>query len=158
MNLNGGSYENAVQAASTVGNHEILKMILAHWPDLDKEHLNKALHAACSHGQESCFRDWLECGADCNATSYVHSTALQAAAAAEYSLIVKLLVNGGAEVNQSWGMYGTALQATAARGNIETAKLLLDHNARTPAFRADCSATISKQPPLAETSSLWRSC
>lgn len=129
MNHNGGSYENAIQAASTVGNHEVLRMIMAHWPDLDKVDLSKALHAACSHGQDSCVRVLLEYGADCNDTSYEHSTPLQAVAAGGYSLIVKLLVDNGAEVNRSWGVYGTALQAAAARGNIETAKLLLDHNA-----------------------------
>lgn len=84
---------------------------------------------AADEGSSSIAQLLLNKGADANAQSGDHGSALQAASHAGYADIVKVLLCKGADIDAHGGQYGTALQAAIIGGHEEIVQLLLDHGA-----------------------------
>ena len=131
INAQGGLYGNALQAASSNGNQEIVKLLLDKGADINAQGgtYGNALQAASSHGHQEIVKLLLDKGADINAQGGEHSNALQAASLNGHQEIVKLLLDKGADMNAQGGLYGNALQAASLNGNQEIVKLLLDKGA-----------------------------
>jgi ankyrin repeat protein len=131
VNAQGGYYGNALQAASSGGHQEIVKLLLNKGADVNAQggHNGNALQAASFRGHQEIVKLLLEKGADVNAQVGYFGNALQAASSGGHQEIVKLLLNKGADVNALVGYFGNALQAASFRGYQEIVKLLLDKGA-----------------------------
>ncbi|PQE04066.1 hypothetical protein CJF31_00003166 [Rutstroemia sp. NJR-2017a BVV2] len=134
MNIQGGYYGNALQAAAADGDQAIAKLLLDRGADINAQggYCGNALQAAAVYENQGIAKLLLDRGADVNAQGGEYSNALQAAAAAAADgnqAIAKLLLDRGADVNAQGGYCGNALQVAAWHGNQATAKLLLDRGA-----------------------------
>ncbi|KAH8659525.1 Pfs, NACHT and ankyrin domain protein, partial [Ilyonectria robusta] len=101
VNVQGGEYGNALQAASHGGHEEIGADINAQggW-------YGNALLAASDGGHEEIVKLLLEKGADINAQGGWYGNTLQAASDGGHEEIVKLLLEKGADINAQGGWYG----------------------------------------------------
>ncbi|KAF7968340.1 hypothetical protein HWV62_30929 [Athelia sp. TMB] len=131
VNVIGGEYGTALQAASSEGHLEICQLLLEHGADLNASggEYGTALQAASSEGHLEICQLLLEHGADLNASGGEYGTALQAASSKGHLEICQLLLEHGADLNASGGKYGAALLAALDRGHRETFQLLLAHGA-----------------------------
>ncbi|KAK4198015.1 Pfs, NACHT and ankyrin domain protein [Triangularia verruculosa] len=127
VNAQGGYYGNALQAASSEGHQEIVKLLLDKGADVNAQggEYGNALQAASSKGHQEIVKLLLDKGADINAQGGYYGNALQAASWRGNQEIVKLLLDKGAD----GGSYGNALQAASSEGHQEIIKLLLDKGA-----------------------------
>jgi hypothetical protein len=95
VNAQGGQYGNALQAVSSAGHQEIVKLLLDQGADVNAQggqHRN-ALRAASSKGHQEIVKLLLDQGADVNAQGGYYRNALQAASSAGHQEIVKLLLD-----------------------------------------------------------------
>ena len=88
-----------------------------------------ALFMAATKGRDDIVLLLLGRGADINAVSGIHGTALTAAAIQGQTATVSLLLERGANINEVGRKYGTALAAAALEGQTATVSLLLDRGA-----------------------------
>jgi hypothetical protein len=131
VNVQGGSYGNALQAASEGGYEQVVKMLLDKGADVNAQGgpYGNALQAASKRGHEQVVKRLLDEGADVNAQGGHYNNALQAASERGHEQVVKMLLDKGADVNAQGGLYGNALQAASERGHEQVVKMLLDAGA-----------------------------
>ncbi|EAQ91377.1 hypothetical protein CHGG_03312 [Chaetomium globosum CBS 148.51] len=131
VNAQGGEYGNALQAASSRGHQEIVKLLLDKGADVNAQggRYSNALYAASLKDHQEIVKLLLDKGADVNAQGGEYGNALQAASWEGHQKIVKLLLDKGADVNAQGGRYSNALYAASSRGCQEIVKLLLDKGA-----------------------------
>ncbi|KAK7050660.1 ANK-REP-region domain-containing protein [Favolaschia claudopus] len=128
MNIVGGEYGTALQAATHFGFEPIVKMLLNAGADTNivSSKYDTALQSATRQGFEPIVKMLIHAGADVNIVSGEYGTALQAAAYWESQPIVKMLLDSGANMNIVGGKYGPVLQAAAYEGSEGIVKMLLD--------------------------------
>ncbi|KAF7978591.1 hypothetical protein HWV62_45310 [Athelia sp. TMB] len=131
VDIVGGKYSTALQAACARGHLELATLLLDKGANVDVVggKYGTALQAACARGQLELATLLLDKGADVDAEGGHYGTALQAACARGYLELATLLLDKGADVEVVGGFYGTALQAACAGGHLELATLLLDKGA-----------------------------
>ncbi|KAJ3873773.1 ectomycorrhiza-induced ankyrin-domain/NACHT-domain-containing protein [Lentinula edodes] len=131
VNISGGKYGNALQAATYMENEAIVKMLLEKGADVNSQggEYGNALQAATYTENEAIVKMLLEKGADVNSQGGEYGNALQAATYTENEAIVKMLLEKGADVNSQGGKYGNALQAAIYRENEAIVKMLLEKGA-----------------------------
>ncbi|KAI6890008.1 hypothetical protein KC325_g46 [Hortaea werneckii] len=131
VNVQGGYYGNALQAASSAGHLEAIQLLLVGGADVNAEggHFGSALQAASSAGHIEAMQLLLVGGADVNARSGEHRNAIQAASYGGYTKAIQLLLDCGADVNAHGGKYGNALYTASERGHKEALHLLLEKGA-----------------------------
>ncbi|KAF7371370.1 HET-domain-containing protein [Mycena sanguinolenta] len=131
VNVQGGEYNTALQAAACRGHINIVCLLLEHQADHNilGGKYGIALQAAADQQSIAVVQMLLEHQADPNIRGGKYGTALQAAARRGNIDIVHLLLEHHADPKILGGKYHTALQAAAKWGHIETVKLLLQHNA-----------------------------
>jgi hypothetical protein len=98
VNAQGGSYGNALQAASAEGHGQIFQQLLKQGADVNAQggYYGNALQAASARGHDQIFQQLLERGADINAQGGSYGNALQAASAGGHDQIVQRLLEKGA--------------------------------------------------------------
>ncbi|KAI9781928.1 MAG: hypothetical protein M1816_002151 [Peltula sp. TS41687] len=127
VNHRGGTFENALQAASYTGNKKIVELLLAKGADINMQggRYGNALQAASYWGDKETVELLLAKGADINMQGGVYGNALQAASSRGNKEIVELLLDRGADINWQGGEYSGALQLASFGGNKEIVELLL---------------------------------
>ncbi|KUM62205.1 hypothetical protein ACN42_g4924 [Penicillium freii] len=135
VNIQGGHFGTALQAASYEGHEKVVQTLLAQGADVNATggHFGTALQAASRGGHEKVVQILLAQGADVNATGGVNGTALQAASRGGHEKVVQILLDQGADINIQGGLYGTALQAASSRGHASLVQTLLDQGANVNA-------------------------
>jgi hypothetical protein len=135
VNVQGGSFGNALQAASYRGHQEIVELLLEKGAEVNAQggRYGNALQAASARREQEIAKLLLEKGAKVNAQGGHYGNALQAASAMGDKEIVKLLLEKGADVNAQGGYYGNALQAASYKGHREIVELLLEKGAEVNA-------------------------
>lgn len=98
VNAQGGWFGNALQAASSRGHHEIVKLLLDQGAEVNAQggEFGNALQAASSEGYQEIVILLLDKGAKVNAQGGEYGNALQAASEGGYQEIVKMLQTRGA--------------------------------------------------------------
>ena len=131
VNAQDGTYGNALQAASIIGDAEIVRQLLEHGADVNAQggYFGNALQAASNQGKAEVVRQLLEHGADVNAEGGQFRNALQAASTGGHADIVRLLLERGAGVNAQGAHYSNALRAASDKRHAEIVRLLLEHHA-----------------------------
>ncbi|KAI1127300.1 hypothetical protein F5Y10DRAFT_195407 [Nemania abortiva] len=127
VNVQSGSYGNALQASLLAENCEATELLLENGADVNAQsgRYDNALHTALSVTNYDITKLLLEYGADVNARIEFYGGALQAALFAKNFKIAKLLLANGANVNMQGGYFGNALQIASYVGSYEMAKLLI---------------------------------
>ncbi|KAJ7884781.1 Pfs, NACHT and ankyrin domain protein [Mycena olivaceomarginata] len=132
LDIQGGEYGTALQAASLHGKVEIIQLLLEKGADPNIQGENgygTALHAASFEGELEIVQLLLEKGADPNIQGGGYGTALRAASYMGNLEIVQLLLKKGADPNIQGGKYGTALHGALFEGELEVVRLLLEKGA-----------------------------
>jgi ankyrin repeat protein len=133
VNVEGGLYNTALQAASYNGENEAVKMLLNTGADVNAQegyHVTvNALQAASYRGKEEIVQTLLQAGADVNAQGGHFGNALQAASYIPKKETVQTLLDAGADINAQGGKYSNALQAASCTGEKEMVQTLLDAGA-----------------------------
>jgi ankyrin repeat protein len=153
VNVQGGFFGNALQAASTVRtNPAAVRLLLEHGANVNAQggQFGTALQAACSKSAASIVRILLQAGAKVNARGGKFDNALQAACTQrEGTEIVQLLLDNGADINMKGGPYETALQAASKTGRTGLVEFLLERGAyddrgamMTEADQSSCDSEI----------------
>jgi hypothetical protein len=133
LQVQGGRYSNALQAASVGGDELVVKLLLDKGANANAQggDYGNALQAASLRGHEAIVRMLFDKGADVGAQGGCCGNALQAASFGGHEAVVKMLLDKGADVNAQGGEYGNALQAALFRGHEAVVKMLLDKGADT---------------------------
>ncbi|KAF8160374.1 ankyrin repeat-containing domain protein [Mycena galopus ATCC 62051] len=132
VNVQGGKYHTALQAAASSGQFNITKWLLHHGADINAQggQDGNAVQAASYWGYEHIVRLLIEHRADMKVQEGFHGGVLQVASAGGHVEIVKLLIQNGVDVNTQDQRYGTALHAASSAMYISThthiAKLLIE--------------------------------
>ncbi|KAL0937045.1 uncharacterized protein CTRU02_209261 [Colletotrichum truncatum] len=131
VNVQGGTFGNALQAASARGHQEIIQLLLEKGADVNAQGglYGNALQAASAGGHPEIIQLLLEKGADVNAQGGRYGNALQAASSEGHQEIIQLLLEKKADINAQGGLYDNALQAASAGGHPEIIQLLLEKGA-----------------------------
>ncbi|ETS86578.1 hypothetical protein PFICI_00406 [Pestalotiopsis fici W106-1] len=131
VNLEGGWYGNALQAASYGGHKETVDILLQRGADISAPggYYGHALQAAAHGGHREIIDVLLKQGADVNAQGGHYGNALQAASWGGHKETIDLLLERGADINGQCGYYGHALQAASFEGHQDVVELLLQRGA-----------------------------
>ncbi|KAJ7017378.1 ankyrin repeat domain-containing protein [Mycena alexandri] len=131
VNVQGGEYDSALQAASYNGHENIVQLLIEHGANVNAQggEYDSALQAASYNGHENIVQLLIEHGANVNAQGGEYDSALQAASYMGHKNIVQLLIEHGANVNLQGGVYNSALQAASLEGHINIVQLLIEHGA-----------------------------
>ncbi|KAI3326723.1 hypothetical protein HD806DRAFT_488009 [Xylariaceae sp. AK1471] len=140
VNIKGGWYGNALQAASYGGHNKAVRLLLEKGADVNAQggYFGNALQAASRGGYDKVVRLLLEKGADVNAQDGYFGNALQAASYGGQDKVVRLLVKD-ADINVQGGWYGNALQAASAGGHESVSRLLIADGAKVNAQGGGCT-------------------
>lgn len=159
--LTRGFEGTSLQAASTQGHGDVVRLLLDHGANVHKDQ-DKALVLAVQHGHPDVVKLLIASGADINSghggalfTSLHHGNieiakiiletdpnldaegtvnAFENAIFSGSIATVKLLINHGADVNAQGGTFGSALRAACFEpSSVEIIKLLLEHGANANA-------------------------
>ncbi|KAK4175394.1 hypothetical protein QBC36DRAFT_331536 [Triangularia setosa] len=131
VNVQGGHYGTALQAAANGGHRDITQLLLDRGADINAKGgiYGTALLAASQGGYRDIVQLLLDRGADANAQDGDCNNALLAASQGGYRDIVQLLLDRGADVNAQGGDYDNGLQAASHGGYQDIVQLLLDRGA-----------------------------
>ncbi|KAJ9487635.1 hypothetical protein VN97_g5652 [Penicillium thymicola] len=134
VNIQGGVFGSALQAASYEGHEKVTHILLDHGAEVNIQggYFETVLQAASCRGHENLVQTLLDHGADVNASGYeIFGTALQAASCVCHENLVQIILDHGADVNApGCYAYGTALQAaSSSEGYWHIVQILLDHGA-----------------------------
>ncbi|KAF7354365.1 Ankyrin repeat protein [Mycena venus] len=128
VNVQGGQYSTALQAASVGGHKEVVQLLIEHGANVNVQGVH-ALQAASTGGHKGIVQLLIEHGADVNVQGGQDGTALQAASAGGHKETVQLLIGYGADVNIKGGYHSNTLQAASAKGNKEIVQLIIEQGA-----------------------------
>ena len=97
VNIRGGRYNNALQAASAVGYDQVMQILLDKGADVNVHagYYGNALQAASDRGHHQVVQMLLNKGADINAQGRRHGNALQAASDGGHDQVVQILLDKG---------------------------------------------------------------
>jgi len=111
VNVQGGEYSSALQAASQGGHEKIVELLLEAGADVNARggKYGNAVYAASVQGHEKIVELLVKAGTNINAQGGEYGSALQAASQGGHEKIVELLVKAGTNVNAQGGEYGNAL-------------------------------------------------
>ena len=128
VNIQGGYYGNALQAASYEGHEEVVHLLVELGADVNAQggEYGNALQAASFSGHEKIVHLLVVEGADVNAEGGGYINALHAASYEGHEKIVRLLVEKGADVNAAGGGYINALQVASYEGREKIVQLLVE--------------------------------
>ncbi|KAF7970481.1 hypothetical protein HWV62_23841 [Athelia sp. TMB] len=131
INLTGGRYGTALQAACAQDQLELATLLLEKGADVNVAGgiYGTALQAACTRGHLKLAVLLVDRGADADVEGGEYGTALQAACVGGHLKLATLLLEKGADANATGGRYCTALRAACAKGHLDLARLLLDKGA-----------------------------
>ncbi|KAH7550840.1 hypothetical protein BM1_10213 [Bipolaris maydis] len=131
VDIEGGEYGRALQAASLEGHEKIAHILLSAGADVNAQggEYGNALQAASAGGYRRVVTLLLNDGANVSAWGGGYGSAFHAASDRDYEKIVRLLLNIGADVNAQGGYCGSALQAASSEGYEQIVKLLLNAGA-----------------------------
>ncbi|ENI01662.1 hypothetical protein COCC4DRAFT_83825 [Bipolaris maydis ATCC 48331] len=132
VNVQGGKYGTALQAASYEGYVQIVKMLLNAGAEVNAQggEYSSALQAASCEGHERVVKILLNAGADAKAGAPVN--ALYLASARGHKQVVKILLNAGADVDVGAdveaqdGFYIKALCLASVHGHEHAVEILLN--------------------------------
>ncbi|KAL9576873.1 MAG: hypothetical protein Q9203_007651 [Teloschistes exilis] len=98
VNVPGGPYSNALQAASFRGHDQVVQMLLDKGADVNAPggYYGNALQAASLQGHDQVVQMLLDKGADVNAQGEEYGNALQAASFRGHDQVVQMLLDKGA--------------------------------------------------------------
>ncbi|WPH03584.1 Hypothetical protein R9X50_00646600 [Acrodontium crateriforme] len=135
MNIQGGHYGNALQAASQGGYERIVEMLIKEKANVNAQggYFGNALQAASHEGYERIVEMLIEQKADVNAPGGQYGSALSASSAQGHEKVVALLLKEEANVNAEGGYYGNALQAASRGGYERIVEMLIKENANVNA-------------------------
>ncbi|KAJ7875974.1 ankyrin repeat-containing domain protein [Mycena leptocephala] len=147
VNVQGGDFGNALQAASYNGHINLVqllieqgatlmhRLLIEHSANVNAQggHFGNALQAASLHGHINIVQLLIEQGADVHAQGGHFGNALQAASFHGHINIVQLLIEHSADVNAQGGDFGNALQAASSKGHMNIVQLLIEHSANANA-------------------------
>ncbi|KAF5352302.1 hypothetical protein D9758_011922 [Tetrapyrgos nigripes] len=124
INLLGGRYGTALNAAAMRGHLEIVKYLIEAGADMNRH--GSAFYAAARYGHLEIIGYLTEKGADVNAPGDGYAgSALRVAAREGHLQVVKYLVEHGAEVNAREESYGPVLHVAALCGYLEMVRYLI---------------------------------
>ncbi|KAF2464766.1 uncharacterized protein BDR25DRAFT_396619 [Lindgomyces ingoldianus] len=137
VNAQGGSFGNALYAASAGNYEQVVASKNSYEPLLNKVidiraqdgYYAHPLYAASYNAYGPVVKLLLEKGADVNTRGGDFGNTLHAASAGGYELLAKMLLDNSADVNVQGGYYGTALQTASYSGYELVVRLLLDRGA-----------------------------
>ncbi|RMZ92142.1 hypothetical protein DV736_g628, partial [Chaetothyriales sp. CBS 134916] len=131
VNVQGGRYGNALQAASEEGHAKVVQMLMDAGADVNAQggRYSNALQAASYRGHEKVVQMLMDAGADVNAQGREYGNALQAASEGGHEKVVQMLMDAGADVNAQGGRYDNALQAASEGGHEKVVQILMDAGA-----------------------------
>ena len=131
INAQGGYYGNALQAASTRGYEQVVRLLIDKGAEVNTRggKYGNALRAASTRGHEQVVRLLIDKGAEVNTRGGRYGNALRAASTRGHEAVVQLLVAKRADVNAQGGHYGNALQAASSEGHKAVVQLLLAEGA-----------------------------
>ncbi|KAM0719563.1 hypothetical protein Q7P37_003693 [Cladosporium fusiforme] len=127
----GGSYGNALQAASLGGHEAVIRILMDAGADVNAQggFFGNALQAASFGGNETVVQMLMDAGADTKARGGQHDHALQAASLGGHVTVAQTLIAIGANVNAQGGYHGNALQAASTSGSQSIVQMLMDAGA-----------------------------
>jgi ankyrin repeat protein len=127
INIVGGRYGTAIQAATSQGYREIVRMLIEANADVNvvEGEYGTAIQAAAAMGYRDMVKMLIQAKADVNIVGGEYGTAIQAAATYGYQDIVETLIQAKANVNIVGGEYGTAIQAAVVGGYRDIVKTLI---------------------------------
>ncbi|RMZ90991.1 hypothetical protein DV736_g1777, partial [Chaetothyriales sp. CBS 134916] len=135
VNVHGGRYGNALQAASEHGHEKVVQILLDKGANVNAQGglFDSALQAASYGGHENVVQILLNKGANVDAQGHLFSNALQVASYSGHEKMVQILLDKGANVNAQGGMLCHTLQAASYGGNEKVVQILLDKEANVTA-------------------------
>ncbi|ETS74464.1 hypothetical protein PFICI_14330 [Pestalotiopsis fici W106-1] len=138
VNAKGGLYGNALQAAVSRGNEEVVKRLLKYGADVNAQggSYGSALQAALYRGKEEITKLLFEGGTSVDGQGRRYINSIQAAAAVSEASedMIDLLLHRGADINAGDGSHGNAVQVAIFEGNLSTLKILLQRGANIHAW------------------------
>ena len=146
VNAKGGSYVNALSAASYEGHEAVVRLLLEKGANINAQggFYGNALSAAAYEGHEGVVRLLLEKGAEIDAADGYFGNALSAASYMGDEGLVRLLLENGANINAENGEnFGNALSAAAYSGREGVVRLLLEKGAEIDAGGGDFGNALS---------------
>ena len=118
-------FGHALSHAATIGNNEIVRILIDAGADLqDHEGSKPPLHCASTLGHRETVEMLLDAGADINQPDDHGSTALMQASARGQVEIVKLLLSRGADRRLTDEQGANAVEYATSKGNSEIARLI----------------------------------
>jgi hypothetical protein len=137
VNIQGGYYGQALQAAAINQNHECFKLLLGHGADVHAQggHFGNALQASASVGCEDMVKALVERNCRVDTVGGMYGYALHAASSGGHTGTVYMLLEAGADVNARKspdafsGMIGYALHTAASNGHYVTCEALINKGA-----------------------------
>jgi ankyrin repeat protein len=131
VNMQGGLYGSALQAASIMGHENIVQLLLHHGANVNLQggFYGSALQAATWVGNESIIKLLLDHRANVNMQGGILRCPLRAALVAGMENRVQLLLDHGADVNIQGERNRSPLHDAIENGGESALQLLLDHRA-----------------------------
>ncbi|KAJ5933712.1 hypothetical protein N7454_006041 [Penicillium verhagenii] len=133
IDVQGGTYNNALQAASSIGDTVIVQQLLDHGANANIQGglYGNALQAASIRGHKVIVQQLLAGGSNVNLKGGLYSDALYAASSEGHLEIVHLLLDKGAHVNAQGGLDANALMHTPFQDHEGIVQHLLARAANT---------------------------
>lgn len=131
VNIQGGYYSQALQAAAINQNHQCFKLLLDHGANVHAQggYFGYALQASASIGCEDMVKALVERNCCVDAEGGAFGNALYAASSGGHTGTVCMLIEAGADVNAPWGQLGFPLHAAASKGHYLTCEALINKGA-----------------------------
>ncbi|KAJ5896208.1 uncharacterized protein N7473_005607 [Penicillium subrubescens] len=131
VNAQGGTCNNALQAACLKGHERVVQMLLDRGANANTQggRFGNTLQAAYLNGSEIVVEMLLDRGAVINAQGGEYPNALRAAYSKGHERVVQMLLDRGANVNTQGERFGNALQAACLNSSEIVVEMLLDRGA-----------------------------
>ena len=131
VNMRGGRYGSALQAASVGGYDKVVELLLSEGANVNARGglYGSAVQAASVGGHDKMVELLLSRGADVKAEGGGFGSVLYAASARGHDRIVELLLSRGVDINAPGGPFGSALRAASVGGHDRIVELLLSKGA-----------------------------